>query len=242
MTPRYAVWQNAQQLPLFLQGELKGNPAGFFGWLLAGLAWLLAGFLAGLVWFGLVWFGSWLAFWLAWAGEFELTGVSFQFQVCCEWLPWLSGWFGLASGWLLAGLVWLMAGFLAGLVWLMAGFLAGLVWLLAGFLAGLVWLMAGFLAGLVWLMAGWLSFFPVFFSSPSKPARKPARSQPKKPARVSFELALQKRSCWAFCQTAYLGVIILQPHACAQRFRLRILRRTRSNAGRTSARSLSGRI
>ena len=34
----------------------------------------------------------------------------------------------------------------------------------------------------------------------------------------------------------------MQPHACAQRFRLRILRRTRSNAGRTSARSLSGRI
>ena len=32
---------------------------------------------------------------------------------------------------------------------------------------------------------------------------------------------------------AYLGVIILQPHACTQRFRLRILRRTRSNAGRT---------
>ena len=41
---------------------------------------------------------------------------------------------------------------------------------------------------------------------------------------------------------AYLGVIILQPHARTQRFRLRILRRTRSNAGRTSARSLSGRI
>ena len=40
---------------------------------------------------------------------------------------------------------------------------------------------------------------------------------------------------------AYLGVIILQPHACTQLFRLRILRRTRSNAGRTSARSLSGR-
>ena len=37
---------------------------------------------------------------------------------------------------------------------------------------------------------------------------------------------------------AYLGVSILQPHACA----LRILRRTRSIAGRTSARSLSGRI
>ena len=41
---------------------------------------------------------------------------------------------------------------------------------------------------------------------------------------------------------AYLGVIILQPHACTQRFRLRILRRTRSNAGRTSVRSLSGTI
>ena len=41
---------------------------------------------------------------------------------------------------------------------------------------------------------------------------------------------------------AYLGVIILQPHACTQRFRLRILRRTRLNAGRTSAGSLSGRI
>ena len=41
---------------------------------------------------------------------------------------------------------------------------------------------------------------------------------------------------------AYLGVSILQPYACTQRFRLRILRRTRSNAGRTSARSLSGRI
>ena len=29
---------------------------------------------------------------------------------------------------------------------------------------------------------------------------------------------------------AYLGVFILQPHACTQRFRLRILRRTRSNS------------
>ena len=41
---------------------------------------------------------------------------------------------------------------------------------------------------------------------------------------------------------AYLGVSILQPHACTQRLRLRILRRTGSNAGRTSAGSLSGRI
>ena len=41
---------------------------------------------------------------------------------------------------------------------------------------------------------------------------------------------------------AYLGVIILQLHASTQRFRLQILRRTRSFPGRTSARSLSGRI
>ena len=41
---------------------------------------------------------------------------------------------------------------------------------------------------------------------------------------------------------AYLGVIILQPHASTQRFRFRILRRTRSFPGRTSARSLSDRI
>ena len=68
MTPRYAVWQNAQQLPLFLQGErpqrkpwlaflvgfwLAWLLAGFLAglaWLLAGLVWLLAGFLAGLAW------------------------------------------------------------------------------------------------------------------------------------------------------------------------------------------------
>ena len=74
----------------------------------------------------------------------------------------------------------------------------------------------------------------------SQPEAKPTKkSQPGFPLRA---LALQKRSCWAFCQTAYLGVSILQPHACTQRFRLRILRRTRSNAGRTSAGSLSGRI
>ena len=41
----------------------------------------------------------------------------------------------------------------------------------------------------------------------------------------------------------HLGVSILQPHAFTQRDRLRrILCRTRSNAGRTSVRSLSGRI
>ena len=41
---------------------------------------------------------------------------------------------------------------------------------------------------------------------------------------------------------AYLGVVMLQPHACAQCFRFRILRRTRSFPGRTSVRSLPGGI
>ena len=36
MTPRYAVWQNASQLPLFLQGEPQRKPGWLFGWLLAG--------------------------------------------------------------------------------------------------------------------------------------------------------------------------------------------------------------
>ena len=72
------------------------------------LAWLLAGFLAGLAWLLAGWFGlasSWLSGW------FGLPG-------------WFSGWFGLAG--FLAGLAWL----LAGLAWLLAGF--WLVWL--GFL------------------------------------------------------------------------------------------------------------
>ena len=137
---------------------------------------------------------------------------------------WLSGWFGLA--WLLAGLVWLLAGFLAGLVWL----LAGLAWLLAGFLAGLafwlVWLGSWLAFWLVWFgfwLAFWLVwlgslFFPCFFSSPCRNA-------------AAGRFASISR-----------GLYILQPHACTQRFRLRILCRTRSNAGRTSAGSLSGRI
>ena len=55
--------------------------------------------------------------------------------------------------------------------------------------------------------------------SQTKPARKPARSQAKPARSQPKKAALQKRSCWAFCQTAYLGVSILQPHACTQRFR-----------------------
>ena len=41
---------------------------------------------------------------------------------------------------------------------------------------------------------------------------------------------------------AYVGVVMLQPHACTQHFRFRILRRTRSFPGRTSVRSLPGGI
>ena len=84
MTPRYAVWQNAPQLPLFLQGEppqRKPWLVFFADFWLAGFGfqkkgWLLAGF----------WLVFWLAFWLApgWFGG------------------WLSGWLqaGLAGFWL----------------------------------------------------------------------------------------------------------------------------------------------
>ena len=98
MTPRYAVWQNAQQAFVSARrAPSKETLAGFFGWLLAGLAWLLAGFLAGLApgwlsgWFGLA--PGW--FWLVW-----LLAGFLGFGLAPNWL---SGWFGLA----LAGLAWL---------------------------------------------------------------------------------------------------------------------------------------
>ena len=196
MTPRYAVWQNAQQLPLFLQGELpqKQTLAGFFlAGFLAGLAWLLAGFLAGLAWLlaGLVWLLA--GFWLGFGYQKKKSG----------WLSgWLSGWFGLASGWL-----------------------SGWFGLAPGWLSGWFGLAPGWLSGWFGLAPGWLSgwFGLALFFSPVFLAR------------------LAETQLLGILQ-AYLGVIILQPHACTQRFRLRILRRTRSNAGRTSARSLSGRI
>ena len=115
MTPRYAVWQNAQQLPLFLQGERPQRKP----------------WLAFLVGFWLAWLGFWLAwlgFWLAWLGF---------------WLAWLGFLAGLA--WLLAGLAWLLAGFLAGLVWfglasgwfgLAPGWLSGWFGLAPGWLSG----------------------------------------------------------------------------------------------------------
>ena len=70
MTPRYAVLQNAQQLPLFLQGE--PSKAFLVGFWLAWLGfWLASGWLSG--WF-LV--GFWLVlvgFWLAWLSFFSLV-------------------------------------------------------------------------------------------------------------------------------------------------------------------------
>ena len=134
---------------------------GFFGWLLAGLAWLGFWLAFWLVWFGswlafwLVWFGSWLAFWLAWAGEFELIGFSFQFRVCCKWLPWLSGWFGLASGWL------------SGWFGLASGWLSGWFGLASGWLSGWFGLAHGWLSGWFGLA---LFFFPVFFGLPCRNA------------------------------------------------------------------------
>ena len=113
MTPRYAVWQNAQQLPLFLQGERpQRKPWLAFLWL---AFWL--------VWFGswLVWLGSWLAFWLVWFGS---------------WLAWF-------SFWLASGLVWLLARFLATWLafWLVCSWLAfWLVWFGSWLAFWLVWL------------------------------------------------------------------------------------------------------
>ena len=131
---------------------------------------------------------------------------------------WLSGWFGLAwlSGWF--GLV---SGWLSRWFGLAPGWLSG--WF--GLAPGWFGLASGWLSGWFGLAPGWLSgwfglasfFFPVFLAR------------------------LAETQLLGILQ-AYLGVVILQPHACTQRFRLRILRRTRSNAGRTSARSLSGRI
>ena len=95
MTPRYAVWQNAQQLPLFLQGERPQRKpwlAFLVGFWLAWLGFWLAFWL---VWFGswlafwLVWFGSWLAFWLVWFG----TWLAF-------WLVWLGSWLAFWLVWL----------------------------------------------------------------------------------------------------------------------------------------------
>ena len=149
------------------------------------------------------------------------------------WLAWL------ASGWLLAGFGWLLTGFwlskkrhfLAGFLAGLAGFLAGLAgflglaWLLAGFLAGLAgfWLSKkrlGFLAALAWLLAGFLAGLAGFgWLGPFFLARL---------AETQLRGKLQ----------AYLGVVMLQPHASTQRFRLRILRRTRSFPGRTRIESI----
>ena len=79
-------------------------------------------------------------------------------------------------------------------------------------------------------------------AKPSQPESQPEASQKASQGFLLRGLALQK-------QRQLLGILpnrISRGHyfaaTCTQRFRLRILRRTRSNAGRTSARSLSGRI
>ena len=106
MTPRYAVWQNAQQLPLFLQGERPQRKpwlAFLVGFWLAWLGFWLAFWL---VWFGswlgfwLVWFGSWLAFWLVWFGVWFGSWLAF-------WLVWLGSWLVWFGSWLAFWLVWL---------------------------------------------------------------------------------------------------------------------------------------
>ena len=117
--------------------------------------------------------------------------------------PWLL----LAGfGWLLAlaikkrGLVGLLlAGFLAGF-WLAFWLVWLAFWLASGWLSG--WF--GWLSG--WLLAGFLAgflFFPVILA---------------RLAETQLRGILQ----------SYLGVVMLQPHACTQRCRFRILRRTRS--------------
>ena len=83
MTPRYAVWQNAQQLPLFLHPQRKPWLAFLVGFWLAWLG------------FWLVWLGSWLAFWLVWFG---LLGF---------WLVWFGSWLAFWLVWLAFWLVWL---------------------------------------------------------------------------------------------------------------------------------------
>ena len=49
----------------------------------------------------------------------------------------------------------------------------------------------------------------------------------------NFSCTCKNNATWSQIAQAYLGVVMLQPHACAQRFRFRILRRT-------SVRSLPG--
>ena len=93
------------------------------------------------------------------------------------------------------------------LFWLASGWLG----LASGWLSGWFGLAPGWLSGWFGLAPGWLSgwFGLAFFFS-------------------CFLARLAETQLLGILQ-AYLGVIILQPHACTQRFRLRILRRTRSN-------------
>ena len=108
MTPRYAVWQNAQQLPLFLQGERPQRKpwlAFLVGFWLAWLGFWLA--------FWLVWFGSWLAFWLVWFGSW-LAWLGFWLAF---WLVWFGSWLAWLGFWLAFWLVWFGSWLAFWLVW-----------------------------------------------------------------------------------------------------------------------------
>ena len=129
------------------------------------------------------------------------------------WLSgWLSGWFGLASGWF--GLAFGLASGWLGLASGWFGLASGWFGLAPGWF--------GLAPGWCGLAPGWLSgwfglalfFFPCFFSSPCRNA-------------AAGHFASVSRGHY-FAATRLHAALIL--------------RRTRSNAGRTSARSLSGRI
>ena len=142
-TPRYAVWQNAQQLRFCKASALKGNPGWLFGWLLAGLASGWLGFLAGLAWLltgflaGLAWLLAGFLAGLAWL----LAGFLAGFLAGLVWFGLASGWFGLASGWLFGWLSGWSGWFGLAPGWLSGWF--GLVWfgLAPGWLSG--WLGPG---------------------------------------------------------------------------------------------------
>ena len=128
MTPRYAVWQNAQQLPLFQQGEPPQKKpwlaflVGFWlAWLRFWLAFWLAFWLV-LVGFWLVWLGSWLWFGLALAWLLAGFLAGLVVWLGSGWLGWLSGWFGLAPGWFGLAPGWLSGWF--GLAFFSTVFLA----------------------------------------------------------------------------------------------------------------------
>ena len=154
------------------------------------------------------WLAFLVGFWLAWLGFW----LAFWLLWFGSWLAFWLVWFGF---WLAFWLVWFGSWLAFWLVWFGSWLAFWLVWFGSCWLSGWFGLAPGWLSGWFGLAPGWLSgwfglalfFFPVFLAR------------------------LAETQLLGILQ-AYLGVSILQPHACTQRFRLRILRRTRSNAGR----------